>query len=102
MSAAISERPHRVIAPIWRFSSTVWPEKVPRPCGTCAMPSRTMSSVARPLIALPPKRISPEVRHIPESERKVVVLPAPFAPSSVVIPPSSTSSPRPNSTWVGP
>ena len=25
---------------------------VPRPCGTCAMPSRTMSSVARPAIAL--------------------------------------------------
>ena len=49
-----------------------------------------MSSVARPPIDLPSKRISPSVRHMPESERRVVVLPAPFAPSSVVMPPSST------------
>ena len=52
-----------------------------------------MSSVARPPIDLPSKRISPFVWHMPESERSVVVLPAPFAPSSVVMPPSSTSSP---------
>ena len=36
---------------------------MPRPSGTCAMPSRTMSSVARPAIGLPSKRISPVVRH---------------------------------------
>ena len=32
----------------------------------------------------------------------VVVLPAPFAPSSAVTPPSSTAKSRPNSAWIGP
>ena len=57
--AAISARSRRVIAPSCRFSSTVSRENVPRPSGTCAMPSRTMSSVARPLIALAVEADSP-------------------------------------------
>ncbi len=46
-----------------------------------------MSSVARPAIERPSKRISPLVSVIPVSERSVVVLPAPLAPRSVVMPP---------------
>src|SRR5437016_4641137 len=47
MSAAIA-RSRRLMAPICRFSSTVWRTKVPRPCGTWAMPRRTICSTARP------------------------------------------------------
>src|SRR5678810_613603 len=65
----MAARPCRVMAPISRFSSTVWREKVPRPCGTCAIPSRTMSSVAWPVITLLSNRMAPCVRHMPESER---------------------------------
>src|SRR3989449_11188606 len=44
------------------------------------MPSRTRSSVARPLMRCPAKRISPAVRTMPHTARSVVVLPAPLAP----------------------
>jgi hypothetical protein len=39
---------------------------------------------------------------IPVSERSVVVLPAPLAPNSVVMPPLKTSMSMPYSTWTGP
>ena len=48
-----------------------------------------MSSVIQPRIGRPSKRISPCVGIMPQSARSVVVLPAPFAPRSVVTPPSS-------------
>ena len=92
----------RVMAPICRFSSTVWRTKVPRPCGTWAMPRRTICSTGRPAIDRPSKRMSPVARTMPESARNVVVLPAPFAPSSVVMPPASTARSMPNSAWVAP
>ena len=44
-----------------------------------------MSSVARPAIGLPSKRISPLIRTMPQSARNVVVLPAPLAPSKVTM-----------------
>ena len=40
-----------------------------------------MSSVARPAIERPAKAISPLARIMPHSARRVVVLPAPLAPS---------------------
>src|SRR5437773_1713066 len=76
--------------------------KVPRPSGTWAMPRRTMSSVARPAMRCPSKRTSPAVFTIPQTARSVVVLPAPFAPRIVVIPPSSTAKDRPWRTFVQP
>src|SRR2546427_2232534 len=75
---------------------------VPRPSGTCAIPRRTMSSVARPAMRAPSKRISPAVRTMPHTARNVVVLPAPLAPRIVVIPPSSTANRIPCSTLVQP
>src|SRR5712691_11757691 len=94
MSAAMPARSRRVVAPRCRFSSTVSRTNVPRPSGTWAMPRRTMSSVARPAIEWPSKWTSPLVRSMPESARRVVVLPAPLAPSSVVIAPASSRKRR--------
>ena len=76
-----------------RFSSTVRVVKVPRPSGTWAMRSRTISSVGMPLMSLPSKRTRPSVRTMLQIARSVVVLPAPLAPSSVVMPPVSISKP---------
>src|SRR4051794_13321432 len=65
---------------------------MPRPSGTCATPPRaTASGVARPS-RLPPSTMSPLRRTVPDTARSVVVLPAPFAPSSATISPSSTVS----------
>ena len=75
---------------------------VPRPSGTWAMPSAAIFSVASPSMRWPEKRISPRVRTRPLSARKVVVLPAPFAPRIVVMPPSVTSNAMPFSTRVAP
>ena len=55
---------------------------MPRPSGTCATPSRVTFSVAIPVRSLPRKAIRPPVRTIPQIDRSVVVLPAPFGPSS--------------------
>ena len=76
--------------------------KVPRPSGTCATPMRTMSSVARPSMRSPAKRTSPSVRTIAQSARRVVVLPAPLAPSSAVIELSCNAKSMPCSTRVWP
>ena len=76
--------------------------KVPRPSGTWATPRRTMSSVARPEMRSPAKNTSPLVRTMPQRARKVVVLPAPLAPSSAVMVPSAMVKSRPCSTSVGP
>src|SRR5262245_32481905 len=92
----------RVKAPSRRFSSTVRSMNVPRPSGACAMPSLTMSSVARPSIRWPAKRTSPVVFTMPQTARRVVVLPAPLAPRMVVMPPASTANARPCSTVVHP
>ena len=51
----------------------------------------------------PWKRIDPcRGRLSPLIERSVVVLPAPFAPSSVTISPSFTVSETPFSAWIDP
>ncbi len=55
-----------------------------------------MSGVASLVMSRPAKRISPEAaRHNPMMVRKVVVLPAPLRPSSMVRPPSGTSKSTP-------
>src|SRR5271157_5755021 len=75
---------------------------VPRPSGTCAMPRRTMVSVATPSMRAPANCSEPSVRIMPQMARNVVVLPAPLAPSSAVTPPSSTTKSRPCKTLVSP
>ena len=64
---------------------------MPRPSGTWPTPRRTISSVALPAIGSPSKLIAPSVRTMPQMARSVVVLPAPLAPSSVVMPPGSSA-----------
>ena len=51
---------------------------------------------------LPAKMISPLRLTVPEIARSVVVLPAPFAPSTATIWPSSTASETPSSARTGP
>ena len=67
-----------------------------RPSGDCAIPDRTMSWAAIVEISLPSKRIDPVRGGVsPEIERRVVDLPAPLEPISVMISPSSTVSEMP-------
>ena len=61
-----------------------------------------LTAVARPWMGLPAKRTSPVVGTRPQTARSVVVLPAPLAPSSVVIVPSSRLKLMPCKTGVGP
>ena len=75
---------------------------MPRPSGACAMPSCTTSSVALRSSASPSKRIVPAVRTIREIARNVVVLPAPFAPRIVVIPPFTMPKLTPCKAFVRP
>ena len=76
---------------------------VPRPSGTWAdaCAARCPRS-ACPSMRSPPQRISPLVRTMPQIARRVVVLPAPLAPSSAVTPPSSTTKSMPCSTASAP
>jgi hypothetical protein len=46
--------------------------------------------------------MSPDMRTVPEIARSVVVLPAPFAPSSETACPSSTDRDTPCSARIGP
>ena len=75
---------------------------MPRPSGAWAMPRRTTSSVALPSMGCPAKRIEPAVRTMREMARSVVVLPAPFAPRMVVMPPASMEKLTPCSALVRP
>ena len=89
-------------APSLRFSVTVSSEKVPRPSGTWAIPFfATDSGPPRPR-GLPAKRIFPARFTVFEIARSVVVLPAPLAPSTAAIWPSSTVSVTPCSALIGP
>jgi hypothetical protein len=66
------------------------------------MPSRAMSSLARPSIRWPSNRTMPSRATIPDTARRVVVFPAPLAPRIVVMPPASTANPIPWMTRVAP
>src|SRR5919197_2400005 len=85
-----------------RFSRTVSCDRVPRPSGTCATPSRATSSGDRRTRSLPSSRMRPVRRTMPLMARSVVVFPAPFAPSTVTIAPSPTSSVTPCSARMAP
>src|SRR6185437_9397288 len=64
---------------------------MPRPSGTCAIPSDTMRCAGVLEMSWPLKQISPpRFLMSPEITRRVVDFPAPFAPISVTISPSST------------
>ena len=94
-------RSRRVYAPSRRFSVTVSSTKVPRPSGTCAMPARAAAS-GPPLSASRRARSSRSGVTVPEIARSVVVLPAPFAPSTATTSPSPTVSETPRSACTGP
>src|SRR5919197_3817313 len=85
-----------------RLSQTLSSAKRPRPSGTWAMPARATVSARARESGFPAKTISPVCRTVPETDRSVVVLPAPLAPSSATISPSSTRSETPWSALIGP
>jgi hypothetical protein len=74
-----------------------------RSSGTQPIPARAISWVGRPVISVPSKRIAPPRGGVrPRIERRVVVLPAPLAPSRLTTSPAPTFSEGPNSTWLSP
>ena len=74
-----------------------------RPSGDCAIPSFTISCAASCVMSAPWNEIVPVRGWLsPLIERSVVDLPAPFAPISVTISPSRTSSEMPLSAWIEP
>jgi hypothetical protein len=74
-----------------------------RPSGDCEMPMPTMSCGGRRVMSLPRKLIEPSRGWLrPLIDRSVVDLPAPFAPISVTISPSRTSSEIPFSASIVP
>src|SRR5919112_3208047 len=92
----------RRYAPTRRFSRTVRSPRVPRPSGTWAMPRAATWSVRMPRMSLPSKTMRPPARTVPLIARRVVVLPAPFAPRMPTAPLSGTLSDTPSSTCTGP
>ena len=74
-----------------------------RPSGDCAIPASTISCADAWVMSSPRKLIVPVRGWLsPLIERSVVDLPAPFAPISVTISPSRTSSETPLSAWIAP
>ncbi len=103
MRSRIAAAERTAYAPISRFSRTLMRAKTRRPSGTCPKPSRAIASGRMPVTLLPRKRIWPDVaRTKPLIARSVVVFPAPFAPRSATISPSSTFSEMPRSARIPP
>ena len=74
-----------------------------RPSGDWLMPILTMSCGASCVMSSPWNRMKPLRGWLrPLIERSVVDFPAPFAPMSVTISPSWTSSETPLSAWIAP
>ena len=97
---ALSER---VNAPIIRFSRTVSSGNTSRPSGTWLMPRRTIQSGSRFWISSPSNQTVPFCGSmIPEIVFRIVVLPAPLAPSTVTIDPRRTSRLTPRIACTGP
>ena len=79
-----------------RFSRTLRLAKIPRSSGQMAMPALAIWSEALAMSSLPSNRADPARRStIPMIDFSVVVLPAPFRPSSVTTSPSRTSKVMP-------
>src|SRR5262245_4731793 len=85
-----------------RFSSTDSSGNVLRPCGTWAMPRRTICSADVVVMSSPSNVIAPWRGIVPEIARIVVVLPAPLAPRMTTISPGSTDRLMWCSTFTGP
>src|SRR5574337_791505 len=82
-----------------RFSSAVRPWNTVRPCSTWAKPLRALSPGRKDWIASPSSSIAPpETGVIPERPSSIVVLPAPFAPSSTLTLPRITRRLAPRTT----
>ena len=96
-------RSRRRYAPSARFSPTVRLRKIPRPSGACAIPRATSAWDGSCVTSSPRNRIVPaDGRSILEMARRVVVLPAPFAPMSATTSPAGTSREIPRSASIAP
>jgi hypothetical protein len=104
IAAARADRvPRHDIIPIRRFSSTVSSGITPCPSGTWAMPARTICSGLWPATLWSASRTRPRRGLImPLTARSSVVLPAPFAPSTAVMPAASAVTVTPSSTVTPP
>ena len=79
-----------------RFSLTEREANIARSSGQNATPCRAMRSIDRPMSSLPSNTTEPtRLRTMPMIAFSVVVLPAPFRPSSVTTSPSRTSRSTP-------
>src|SRR5258705_2662411 len=77
--------------------------KTSRPCGTCAMPRRMISSGRKPAHSSPPSRIEPARGFtMPLSVLRIVVLPEPLPPSNATMRPSGTEKATSRRTSVAP
>ena len=86
-----------------RCSPTVRCSRTRPPCSTIPMPNRTRSRDTRPLISRPSNRMAPasgEVRPIRTSSR--VDFPAPLGPTSPTRSPTHTSRSKPSSALIEP
>ena len=87
-----SRHARRTRAPSRRFSATVMREKMRRPSGDCAMPSRAIWCVGSSVMSCPSNRMRPwRARGLPKIVIISVDLPAPLAPMSVTISPFGTA-----------
>ena len=103
MSSLNSPLSFRWNAPISRFSVTDMRGKSLRPSGDCAIPRLTISWAGSFVMSSPRNLIVPfRGWFSPLIDRSVVDLPAPFAPISVTISPSCTSSVTPFNAWIEP
>ena len=80
----------RIQAPSCKFSITVSPPKMPRPSGTWERPRWRMRSGVIPHTSRPSRMTEPSKGSMPEIARRVVVLPAPLAPTRARISPCCT------------
>src|SRR3954470_2936360 len=85
--------PRYLKPPISRFSRTLSAGNTRRPSGTSAMPASTRRCAGMRETSSPSNRILPfRGSMAPATPRRVVLLPAPFAPMSATISPSPTSN----------
>ena len=86
-----------------RLRATVSVGQSRRSSGTQPMPARAISWVGLRVTSRPSNRTAPRRGRVrPRIERSIVVLPAPFGPSSANTFARSIASEAPNSAWVSP
>src|SRR5262245_24784509 len=103
MSARISLRLERVVAPSSRLSLTDISAKTSRPWGTCTMPRRTIACVPSPAVSSPRNRTDPLLGVMsPLRALSSVLLPEPLPPSRATTDRSLTENETSRSTSVTP